>query len=132
MAAVQATLSYCGDQVRRFDPERSLVILCAPPEVREPLFALHAFNYLDAGGAKGLAQLIERARTSPARGDDAAAFVVEFGKARGNVARFVRIACQVSIGRLLRGCPQGTAPPARLSTAVGEVPASGSSVDSAT
>ncbi|NBC34760.1 MAG: squalene/phytoene synthase family protein [Alphaproteobacteria bacterium] len=37
-------LSYCGEQVRRFDRERFLTLLYAPAERREALFAVHAFN----------------------------------------------------------------------------------------
>ena len=37
-------LSYCGEQVRRFDRERFLTLLYAPADRREALFALHAFN----------------------------------------------------------------------------------------
>lgn len=37
-------LSYCGAQVRRFDRERFLTLLYAPPAAREALFALYAFN----------------------------------------------------------------------------------------
>jgi len=44
MPPSSAPLSFCADQVRRFDHERYLVILCAPAAQREALFALHAFN----------------------------------------------------------------------------------------
>jgi phytoene synthase len=37
-------LSYCGDQVRRFDHDRFLTALFAPADRREALFALYAFN----------------------------------------------------------------------------------------
>lgn len=37
-------LSYCGDQVRRYDRERFLTALFAPPALREDLFTLYAFN----------------------------------------------------------------------------------------
>lgn len=38
-------ISYCGDLVRRHDPDRFLLTLFAPVHVRESLFALYAFNY---------------------------------------------------------------------------------------
>ncbi|QJE72723.1 squalene/phytoene synthase family protein [Aerophototrophica crusticola] len=38
------TLSYCADQVRRFDNDRFLTALFAPANRREDLFALYAFN----------------------------------------------------------------------------------------
>ncbi len=41
----RATLSYCGDLTRRHDPDRFLLALLMPPETREALFALFAFNY---------------------------------------------------------------------------------------
>ena len=37
-------LSYCAAELRRHDPERFLMALLAPPERREELFALYAFN----------------------------------------------------------------------------------------
>lgn len=37
-------LSYCGDQVRRFDNDRYLTALHAPASRRDALFALYAFN----------------------------------------------------------------------------------------
>jgi NADH dehydrogenase [ubiquinone] 1 alpha subcomplex assembly factor 6 len=37
-------LSYCAQAVRESDPERYLCTLTAPPEAREPLFALFAFD----------------------------------------------------------------------------------------
>jgi len=37
-------LSYCASELRRLDPERFLTVLLAPPERREDLFALYAFN----------------------------------------------------------------------------------------
>lgn len=37
-------LSYCAQQVRQFDRERFLCLMFAPPERREALFALHAFD----------------------------------------------------------------------------------------
>lgn len=37
-------LSYCAEQVRRFDNDRFLCALFAPPEEREALAALYAFN----------------------------------------------------------------------------------------
>lgn len=43
MSAVDR-LSYCGQQVRRFDYERYLTCLFAPDDRREALFALYAFN----------------------------------------------------------------------------------------
>lgn len=39
------SLSYCGDLVRRHDPDRFLLSLFAPVSLRESLFALYAFNY---------------------------------------------------------------------------------------
>lgn len=38
------SLSYCAEQVRANDPERYLCTLMAPPEVREGLFAIYAFD----------------------------------------------------------------------------------------
>lgn len=40
-----AGLSYCGDLIRRYDRDRFLTCLFAPPERREGLFALFAFNH---------------------------------------------------------------------------------------
>jgi len=37
-------LSYCADQVRRYDPDRFLSALHAPPARREALLTLYAFN----------------------------------------------------------------------------------------
>ncbi|HXP95891.1 MAG TPA: squalene/phytoene synthase family protein, partial [Telmatospirillum sp.] len=37
-------LSYSAEQVRRFDRDRFGTALFAPPERREALFALYAFN----------------------------------------------------------------------------------------
>src|SRR5471030_76032 len=37
-------LSYCAEQVRRYDRDRFLTALFAPPPQREDLFALYAFN----------------------------------------------------------------------------------------
>ena len=37
-------LSFCGDQVRRYDNDRYLTALLAPADRREALFALYAFN----------------------------------------------------------------------------------------
>lgn len=37
-------LGYCGNQVRRDDPERFLATLFAPPELRDSLWAILAFN----------------------------------------------------------------------------------------
>lgn len=39
------TLSSCGNTVRKHDPDRFLLSLFAPPEKREALWALYAFNY---------------------------------------------------------------------------------------
>src|SRR3546814_16622414 len=39
-----ARLSYCASQLRRYDPDRFLTALFAPPERRESLFAIYAFN----------------------------------------------------------------------------------------
>lgn len=41
----QSPLSYCGDQVRRFDHDRYLTCLFAPADRREALFALYAFYH---------------------------------------------------------------------------------------
>lgn len=41
----QNTLSPCGQIVRRYDPDRFLISMFAPEEVREDLWALFAFNY---------------------------------------------------------------------------------------
>ncbi len=38
-------LSYCAREVRRADYDRFLTVLFAPPEARERLFALYAFNH---------------------------------------------------------------------------------------
>lgn len=38
-------LSYCGEMVRKYDPDRFLLTLFEPPALREALFALYAFNY---------------------------------------------------------------------------------------
>ena len=38
-------LSYCGNVVRKYDPDRFLISLFAPAERREALWALFAFNY---------------------------------------------------------------------------------------
>lgn len=40
----QPELGYCGDLVRRFDNDRFVTALFAPPPAREGLFALYAFN----------------------------------------------------------------------------------------
>src|SRR5260221_5343506 len=40
----QTTLSYCGQQVRRYDHDRFLTALFAPADRRDDLFALYAFN----------------------------------------------------------------------------------------
>lgn len=39
------TLSYCGETVRKHDPDRFLLSLFAPPAAREALWALYAFNH---------------------------------------------------------------------------------------
>ncbi len=39
-----ASLSYCGEMVRKHDPDRFLLSLYEPPAVREALFAIYAFN----------------------------------------------------------------------------------------
>ena len=39
------SLSYCGDLVRRHDPDRFLLSLYIPAAVRESLWALYAYNY---------------------------------------------------------------------------------------
>jgi NADH dehydrogenase [ubiquinone] 1 alpha subcomplex assembly factor 6 len=39
------TLSYCGEMVRKHDPDRFLLSLFVKPERREALWALYAFNY---------------------------------------------------------------------------------------
>ncbi|PWC55529.1 phytoene/squalene synthase family protein [Azospirillum sp. TSO22-1] len=44
MANEAADLSYCGQEVRRYDNDRFLTCLFAPAERRETLFALCAFN----------------------------------------------------------------------------------------
>lgn len=44
-APPQVALSYCGDLVRRHDPDRFLTALFAPADRREDLFALYAFNH---------------------------------------------------------------------------------------
>ncbi|RDD61431.1 phytoene/squalene synthase family protein [Ferruginivarius sediminum] len=38
-------LSYCAQQLRRYDHDRFLMCLFAPPPVREEMFALYAFNH---------------------------------------------------------------------------------------
>lgn len=38
-------LSYCGEMVRRYDPDRFLLSLFVPPDRRESLWALYAFNH---------------------------------------------------------------------------------------
>lgn len=38
-------LSYCGEMVRKHDPDRFLLSLYAPASLRESLFALYAFNH---------------------------------------------------------------------------------------
>src|SRR5260221_11842658 len=40
----QTTLSYCGQQVRRYDHDRFLTALFAPADRRDDLLALYAFN----------------------------------------------------------------------------------------
>ncbi|EWY37005.1 phytoene synthase [Skermanella stibiiresistens SB22] len=44
MANSDAALSYCGQEVRKYDNDRFLTCLFAPADRREALFALHAFN----------------------------------------------------------------------------------------
>ncbi|MBI1207961.1 MAG: squalene/phytoene synthase family protein [Azospirillum sp.] len=44
MPSDSTALSYCGDQLRRFDNDRYLVALFAPADRREAVFALGAFN----------------------------------------------------------------------------------------
>jgi NADH dehydrogenase [ubiquinone] 1 alpha subcomplex assembly factor 6 len=44
MANTDAALSYCGQEVHRGDRERFLTCLFAPPDRREALFGLYAFN----------------------------------------------------------------------------------------
>ncbi|QQP91591.1 squalene/phytoene synthase family protein [Skermanella sp. TT6] len=44
MANSDAALSYCGQEVRKYDNDRFLTCLFAPPDRREALFALYAFN----------------------------------------------------------------------------------------
>ena len=39
------TISYCGETVRKHDPDRFLLSMFAPPESREALWALYAFNH---------------------------------------------------------------------------------------
>jgi NADH dehydrogenase [ubiquinone] 1 alpha subcomplex assembly factor 6 len=43
--SLSSSLSYCGQTVRANDPDRFLVSLFAPPETRESLWALFAFNH---------------------------------------------------------------------------------------
>jgi phytoene synthase len=45
MADKTDQLSYCARQVRRYDHDRFLTCLFAPPGAREDLFALYAFNH---------------------------------------------------------------------------------------
>ncbi len=40
----ESKLSYCAQQVRGLDKDRYLAVLLAPPECREHLFSLYAFN----------------------------------------------------------------------------------------
>ncbi|MBI4185186.1 MAG: squalene/phytoene synthase family protein [Proteobacteria bacterium] len=49
--ASPSPLSFCGDAVRRHDPDRFLTALFAPAPARESLFALYAFN-LEAARAR--------------------------------------------------------------------------------
>ncbi|WP_207458706.1 phytoene/squalene synthase family protein [Azospirillum sp. SYSU D00513] len=44
MAKVTADLSYCGQEVRKYDNDRFVSALFAPSDRRESLFALYAFN----------------------------------------------------------------------------------------
>lgn len=56
-------LSYCAQQVRRHDNDRFLCILFAPPDRREALYALHAFDLeLAAIPAKITESLLGRMR----------------------------------------------------------------------
>lgn len=41
----ETQLSYCGQQVHEHDPDRFMLSMFAPPDVREALWALFAFNY---------------------------------------------------------------------------------------
>lgn len=49
-------LSYCANQVRRHDRDRFLTCLFAPPEAREDLFALYAFNHEIAKVAEAVSE----------------------------------------------------------------------------
>src|SRR5688572_600358 len=42
---MKSSLSYCGQHVRGNDPDRFLLSMFAPPERREALWALFAFNH---------------------------------------------------------------------------------------
>ncbi len=39
------SLSYCGEMVRKYDPDRFLLTMFEPADKREALFSLYAFNY---------------------------------------------------------------------------------------
>ncbi len=39
------SLSYCGEMVRKYDPDRFLLAMFEPADKREALFSLYAFNY---------------------------------------------------------------------------------------
>ena len=41
----EPVLSYCAAEIRRYDRDRFLTALFAPPAIRENLFALYAFNH---------------------------------------------------------------------------------------
>lgn len=41
----EPVLSYCAAEIRRYDRDRFLTALFAPPTIRENLFALYAFNH---------------------------------------------------------------------------------------
>jgi phytoene synthase len=45
MSSDTSHLSYCATLLRRHDPDRYLTALFAPPDRRESLFALYAFNF---------------------------------------------------------------------------------------
>ena len=44
-AIASRSLSYCAEQVRRYDPDRYLPTLLLPADAREALFALYAFDH---------------------------------------------------------------------------------------
>ena len=43
--SADARISFCAEQIRRYDPDRFMTCLFAPPSKRESLFALFAFNH---------------------------------------------------------------------------------------